>query len=67
MTKRHEILIIAKNKNGIVSRIMSIFRKLKENGVSYDRDYNLLSDGLNSNERELATALLKFPYWIIKS
>ncbi len=49
------------------ARIMSIFRKLKENGVSYDRDYNLLSDGLNSNERELATALLKFPYWIIKS
>ena len=49
------------------ARIMSIFRKLKEIGVSYDRDYNLLSDGLNSNERELATALLKFPYWIIKS
>ncbi len=49
------------------ARIMSIFRKLKENNISYDKDYSLLSDGLNSNERELATALLKFPYWIIKS
>ena len=27
MIKRHEILIIAKNKNGIVSRIMSIFNR----------------------------------------
>ena len=27
MTKRHEILIIAKNKNGIVSRIMSLFNR----------------------------------------
>ena len=27
MIKRHEILIIAKNKNGIVSRIMSLFNR----------------------------------------
>ena len=27
MTRRHEILIIAKNKNGIVSRIMSLFNR----------------------------------------
>ena len=27
MTRRHEILIIAKNKNGIVSRIMSLFKR----------------------------------------
>ena len=27
MTKKHEILIIAKNKNGIVSRIMSLFNR----------------------------------------
>ncbi len=49
------------------ARIMSIFRKLKENGINHDTDYNMISEDLSGIERELATAILKFPYWIIKS
>ncbi len=49
------------------ARIMSIFRKIKENDIEYNIDYSIIAETLNENERELATALLKLPYWIIKA
>ena len=48
-------------------RIMSIFRKIKENNIDYNKNYRQISENFNGEERELATALLKFPYSVMKA
>ena len=48
-------------------RIMSIFRKLKENNADYDKNYRLISEELNEGEKALAGILLKFPYAVMKA
>ena len=48
-------------------RIMSIFRKLKENNANYDKNYRLISEELNEGEKALAGILLKFPYAVMKA
>ncbi|RRD40956.1 arginine--tRNA ligase [Leptotrichia sp. OH3620_COT-345] len=49
------------------ARIMSIFRKLRKNYGNYIKNDNLIFEEFNKNERELALALLKFPYAVLKS
>jgi len=48
-------------------RIMSVFRKLKENNANYDKNYSLVSEELNEGEKALAGILLKFPYAVMKA
>ena len=48
-------------------RIMSVFRKLKENNADYDKNYRLISEELNEGEKALAGILLKFPYAVMKA
>jgi len=48
-------------------RIMSVFRKLKENNANYDKNYRLVSEELNEGEKALAGILLKFPYAVMKA
>ena len=47
-------------------RIMSIFRKLKEENIEV-KNNDIISDDMNGIERELAVELLRFPQAVVKS
>ena len=47
-------------------RIMSIFRKLKEENINVENE-NIILDDMTGIERELATELLRFPQAVVKS
>ena len=53
------------------ARIMSIFRKMNEENLEinndYDAEYIELNNDFNENERELAVKLLKFPNSVLKA
>ena len=47
-------------------RIMSIFRKLKEENINVENE-NIILEDMTGIERELATELLRFPQAVVKS